>query len=74
MTVSNVGNLDFKDYDYLIDLKINTDTSASYQDLYPYTDDIGHLKLHDKHDFNFPTVNVPFSSKNIPTTLPNGVY
>ena len=61
-----------------LEIKETTDTSfsASYLDLYLYIDN-GRLKskLYDKRDdFDFPIVNFPFLSSNIPTSPAYGVY
>ena len=53
-----------------------TATSSSYLDCYLYIDN-GNLttRLYDKRDdFNFPIVNFPFLSSNIPSAPANGVY
>ena len=55
----------------------DTDRSASYIDLHLEIDGEGRLrtKLYDKRDdFNFPIVNFPFISSNIPTAPAYGVY
>ena len=81
--VLSLKNPNFRDYLHLIyptelEIKETTDTtsSASYLDLYLYIDN-GRLrsKLYDKRDdFNFPIVNFPFLSGNIPTSPAYGVY
>ena len=51
--------------------------SASYFDLHLEIDTKGKLntKLYDKRDdFNFPMVNFPFLSSNIPSAPAYGVY
>jgi hypothetical protein len=82
--VLSLNNLQFKDYLHQIypselAFKETTDTPAlaSYLDLYLYIDNSGRLKskLYDKHDdFDFPIVNFPFFSSNIPTSPAHGVY
>lgn len=82
--VLSLNNLQFKDYLHQIypselEFKETTDTPAlaSYLDLYLYIDNSGRLKskLYDKHDdFDFPIVNFPFLSSNIPTSPAYGVY
>ena len=82
--VLSLKNPHFKDYLHLIypselEIKETTDspTSASYLDLYLYIDKAGHLKskLYDKRDdFDFPIVNFPFLSSNIPSSPAYGVY
>ena len=62
-----------------LEIKDTTDTSmsASYLDLYLEIDNSGQLKskLYDKRDdFNFPIVNFPFLSSNIPAAPAYGVY
>ena len=81
--VLSINNPNFKDYLHLIypnelEIKETTETSssASYLDLYLYIDN-GRLKskLYDKRDdFDFPIVNFPFLSSNIPTSPAYGVY
>ena len=61
-----------------IEIKETTETavSSSYLDCYLYTDN-GKLttRLYDKRDnFNFPIVNFPFLSSNIPSAPAYGVY
>ena len=82
--VLSLNNPKFTDYLHLIypnelEIKETTDTpnSASYLDLYLYIDNDRRLKskLYDKRDdFNFPIVNFPFLSSNIPTSPAYGVY
>ena len=82
--VLSISNGKFEDYLHLIypnelEIKNTTDTvkSASYLDLYLQIDQNGHLstKLYDKRDdFNFPIVNFPFLSSNIPASPAYGVY
>ena len=62
-----------------LEIKDTTDTekSASYLDLFLYIDNGGRLnsKLYDKRDdFDFPIVNFPFLSSNIPASPAYGVY
>ena len=62
-----------------LQIKETTDTarSASYLDIHLTIDDNGLLqsKIYDKRDdFNFPIVNFPFLSSNIPTAPAYGVY
>ena len=61
-----------------LEIKETTETSASssYLDCYLYIDN-GKLttRLYDKRDdFNFPSVNFPFLSSNIPSAPAYGVY
>ena len=61
-----------------LEIKETTETSASssYLDCYLYIDN-GKLttRLYDKRDdFNFPIVNFPFLSSNIPSAPAYGVY
>ena len=52
------------------------ETAASYLDCYLYIDN-GKLstRLYDKRDdFNFPIVNFPFLSSNIPSAPAYGIY
>ena len=82
--VLSLNNLQFKDYLHQmypseLEIKETTDTPAlaSYLDLYLYIDNSGRLKskLYDKYDdFDFPIVNIPFLSSNIPTSPAYGVY
>jgi hypothetical protein len=82
--VLSLNNLQFKDYPHQIypselEIKETTDTPAlaSYLDLYLYIDNSRRLKskLYFKHDdFDFPIVNFPFLSSNIPTSPAYGVY
>ena len=79
-----MNNSRFGDYIHLIypnelEIKDTTDSpkSASYLDLYLEIDSRGKLntKLYDKRDdFNFPIVNFPFLSSNIPSAPAYGVY
>ena len=66
-------------YPSQLEIKDTTDTvkSASYLDLYLEIDIRGRLntKLYDKRDyFDFPIVNLPFLSCNIPNAPAYGVY
>ena len=82
--VLSLSNAKFEDHLHLIypnelEIKNTTDTikSASYLDLFIQIDRNGHLstKLYDKRDdFNFPIVNFPFLSSNIPSSPAYGVY
>ena len=82
--VLSLNNSRFIDYVHLIypnelEIKDTTDTekSASYLDLFLYIDNGGRLnsKLYDKRDdFDFPIVNFPFLSSNIPASPAYGVY
>ena len=82
--VLSLNNSRFGDYLHLIypkelEIKDTTDTptSASYLDLHLEIDSRGKLKtkLFDKRDsFNFPIVNFPFLSSNIPAAPAYGVY
>ena len=82
--VLSLNNLQFKDYLHQIypselEFKETTDTPAlaSYLDLYLYIDNAGRLKskLYDKHDdVDFPIVNFPFLSSNIPKSPAYGIY
>ena len=82
--VLSLNNSRFGDYIHLIypnelEIKDTTDSpkSASYLDLYLEIDSRGKLntKLYDKRDdFNFPIVNFPFLSSNIPSAPAYGVY
>ena len=82
--VLSLNNDKFKDFLHLIypnelEIKDTTDTmkSASYLDLFLEIDNTRHLKtkLYDKRDdFNFPIVNFPFLSSNIPASPAYGVY
>ena len=82
--VLSLNNARFGDYLHLIypkelEIKDTTDTptSASYLDLHLEIDSRGKLKtkLFDKRDsFNFPIVNFPFLSSNIPAAPAYGVY
>ena len=77
--VLSLNNLQFKDYLHQIypselEFKETTDTPALAS--YLYIDNSGHLKskLYDKHDdFDFPIVNFPFFSSNIPISPAYGV-
>ena len=61
-----------------LEIKETTETAASfsYLDWYLYTDNGKHTtRLYDKrNDFNFPIVNFPFLSRNIPSAPAYGVY
>ena len=82
--VLSLNNPRFGDFLHLIypielEIKDTTDTvkSASYLDLYLEIDTRGRLntKLYDKRDdFDFPIVNFPFLSGNIPEAPAYGVY
>ena len=66
-------------YTIELEIKDNTDTdrSASYLDLHLEIDSEGRQrrKLYDKRDdLNFPIVNFPFISSNIPAAPAYGVY
>ena len=81
--VLSLDNTKFSEYVELIypcELEIKetteTATSASYLDYYLYSDN-GKLatRLYDKRDdFNFPIVNFPFLSNNIPSVPAYDVY
>ena len=82
--VLSLNNARFIDYVHHIypnelEIKDTTDTvkSASYLDLFLCIDNEGRLnsKLYDKRDdFDFPIVNFPFLSSNIPASSAYGVY
>lgn len=82
--VLSLGNPNFGDYLHLIypdELEIKdtteSDRSASYLDLLLEIDKKGNLctKLYDKRDdFDFPIVNFPYLSSNIPTSPSYGVF
>jgi hypothetical protein len=82
--VLSLNNSRFGDFLHLIypsqlEIKDTTDTvkSASYLDLHLEIDTRGRLntKLYDKRDdFDFPIVNFPFLSGNIPEAPAYGVY
>ena len=82
--VLSLNNPHFVDYLHLIypselEIKDTTDTrrSALYLDLFLEIDKDGFLKtrIYDKRDgFNFPIVNFPFLSSNIPAAPAYGVY
>ena len=82
--VLSLSNSKFEDFLHLIypselEIKNTTDskTSASYLDLYLNIEQNSHLKtkLYDKRDdFDFPIVNFPFLSSNIPASPAYGVY
>ena len=81
--IKYLNNAKFSEYVELIypsELKIKetteTATSASYLDCYLYSDN-GKLatRLYDKRDdFNFPIVNFPFLSSNVPSAPAHGVF
>jgi hypothetical protein len=79
--VLSLNNSRFGDFVDPIELEItyttDTDRSASYLDLHLEIDREGRLrtKLYDKKDdFNFPIVNFPFISSNIPAAPAYEVY
>ena len=82
--VLSLNNPHFSEYLHLIypsqlEIKDTTETrrSASYLDLFLEIDKDGRLKtrIYDKRDdFNFPIVNFPFLSSNIPSAPAYGVY
>ena len=82
--VLSLNNCKFGDYvglSYPIELEIKdtseTERSASYLDLHLKIDSEGgfRTKLYDKRDdFDFPIVNIPFMSSNIPAAPACGVY
>ena len=82
--VLSLNNSRFSDYLHLIypkelEIKDTTDSpkSACYLDFHLAIDSRGKLqtKLFDKRDdFNFPIVNFPFLSGNIPSAPTYGVY
>jgi len=81
LSLNNFRFGDFVDRIYLIELErkgtTDTDMSASYLDLLLEIDSEGRLrtKHYDKRDdFNFPIVNFPFISSNIPAAPAYGVY
>ena len=65
-------------YPHELEIKETTETAAfsSYLDRYLYIDNGKHtIRLYDKRDdFNFPIVNFPFLSSNIPSVPAYGVY
>ena len=72
LSLNNSRFCNFVDRIYPIELEIkdttDTDTSASYLDIYLEIDSEGQVrtKLYDKRDdFNFPIVNFPFICSNI---------
>ena len=82
--VLSLNNPDFGKFLHLIypkelEIKETTETrrSASYLDLFLNIDTDGRLntRIYDKRDdFNFPIVNFPFISSNIPFNPAYGVY
>ena len=82
--VLSLSNSNFSEYLHLIypaelEIKDTTESlrSASYLDLFLEIDNKGNLctRLYDKRDdFNFPIVNFPFLSSNIPSSPAYGVY
>ena len=82
--VLSLNNARFGDYLHLIypkelEIKDTTDTptSASYLDLHLEIDSRGKLKtkhFDKRNSFNFPIVNFPFLSSNIPSAPAYGVY
>ena len=78
LSLKNTTFAEYLEFIYPRELKIKETTAASssYLDCYLYIDN-GKLatKLYDKrHDFNFPIVNFPFLSSNIPSAPAYGVY
>jgi hypothetical protein len=76
---SRCGDFVARIYPIELEIKDTTDTdrSASYLDLHLEIYREGQLrtKLYDKRDdFNFPIVNFPFISSNIPAAPAYGVY
>ena len=78
--LNNTKFAEYLEFIYPRELKIKESTettaSSSYLDCYLYIDN-GKLstKLNDKRDdFNFPIVNFPFRSSNIPSAPAYGVY
>ena len=81
LSLNNARYIDYVHHIYPNELEIKdtTDTvkSASYLDLFLCIDNEGRLnsKLYDKRDdFDFPIVNFPFLSSNIPASPAYGVY
>jgi hypothetical protein len=81
LSLNNSKFGDYVDLIYPIELEIKdtteTERSASYLDLHLEIDSKGGLKtkLYDKRDdFDFPIVNFPFMSSNIPAAPAYGVY
>ena len=81
LSLNNSKFGDYVDLIYPIELEIKDTTekerSASYLDLHLEIDSKGGLrtKLYDKRDdFDFPIVNFPFMSSNIPAAPAYGVY
>ena len=81
LSINNKDISSYLDIIYPPELEINETTespiSASYLDLYLKFDKQGKLttKIYDKRDdFNFPIVNFPFLSSNIPTSPAYGVF
>ena len=61
-----------------LEIKVTTETAASssYLDCYLYVDNekLTSRLYHKRDDFNFPIVNFPFPSSNIPSAPAYGVY
>ena len=76
LSLKNTKVAEYLEFIYPRDLKIKETTVTAYLDCYLYTDS-GKLttRLYDKRDdFNFPIVNYPFLSKDIPSAPAYGVY
>ena len=78
MSLKNTKFAEYLEFVYPREIKETTETAASssYLDCYLYIDN-GKLttRLYDKRDdFNFPIVNFPFLSSNIPTAPAYGIY
>ena len=80
LSLKNTKFAEYLEFIYPRELEIKktmeTEVSSSYLDCYLYIDN-GKLttRLYDKwDDFNFPIVNFPFLSSNIPSALAYGVY
>jgi hypothetical protein len=75
---SGVGGFVVRIYPIGLEIKvtIDTDRSASYIDLHLEIDSEGQLRTKPyakRDDFNFPLVNFPFISRNIPAAPAYGV-
>ena len=76
LSLKNTKVAEYLEFIYPRDLKIKETTVTAYLDCYLYIDS-GKLttRLYDKRDdFNFPIVNHPFLSSNIPSAPAYGVY
>ena len=80
LSLKNTKFAEYLEFIYPRELEIKetteTATSSSYLDCYLYIDNIKlTTRLNDKRDdFNFPIVNFPFLSSNIPSAPAYGVY